>query len=743
MQELTSSPGVYSQEVDKSFVAPAPSVAGLCVAGPTEKGKAYVPTDVASFGQYSAVYGLGSATSYVPQTVYNYLQAGDSAKVIRVLGNGGWSFNSSKPIAAIVTGSTILAVFHPSLNNYPALASLSGSIATGSYSNFSLTLSGNQVYKQTSASLDPSNANYIVKVLGTDQNFQTGSAFPYLNFNNYYTASVTGSSAVSLVLNTGSITFTSSYSEGYAPAATPWVLSSGGVRLFRFVHNSDGFKTNRDIKIGINNISVNSDPTVFASFNVVARAWNDTDRTPTILEQYLNVSLDPNANNYIGKVIGDKYEDFDSNLQKVVEHGDFPNLSNYFRIELSDAVTNGSIQPNVAPNGYEALYETVAGFTGYSLPTASLVYSNTGSSTYSGFDYYNADNINYLNPIPLEAGAGANKAFVLPANDNKFMLPFQGGTDGMSYATIKKIGSAIDPTGVNVFGYDLSSANASGYAAYKKALDILSNKDAYRFNVIVLPGVIEQYHSTVTAYAQSLADSRKDCVYLRDLTGVNETVSTAVSTVAGLDSSYGATYYPWVKVKDIQSGKDSFMPPTVIVPQAVAYTDKVAASWFPVAGTGRGNLGGASDTRNKLSNAEIGTLYAARINPIIKKPNTGVIIWGNKTLQVATTALSSFNVRRALIEIEGYIEQVATDLVWDLNTTATRNSFVSQVNPYLENVQAKQGLYAYQVVMDDTNNSNADIDRLVLNGLIRLQPTKAIEYVYLTFEITPTGTTFS
>ena len=200
--------------------------------------------------------------------------------------------------------------------------------------------------------------------------------------------------------NTSTITFTSSYAEGYDAASTPWILADSGVRLFHFVHKGHGFKTNKDVKISIANISKNSDSTVYSTFDVLVRKWNDTDRCPSIVEQFTGVTLNPDAPNYIGKAIGDKYTEYDETLLRLLEHGDFVNKSNYVRVELDGGVSAGSITANLIPAGFEAVYEPIAGFSGYTLPSASLIYSNTGSTTFSGFSYANADNTNYLNPIP-------------------------------------------------------------------------------------------------------------------------------------------------------------------------------------------------------------------------------------------------------------------------------------------------------------------------------------------------------
>ena len=121
--------------------------------------------------------------------------------------------------------------------------------------------------------------------------------------------------------------------------------------------------------------------------------------------------------------------------------------------------------------------------------------------------------------------------------------------------------------------------------------------------------ILEQYHSPVTALAESMAEERTDCVYIRDLTGVNESVTTAVDEASGIDSSYSATYFPWVKVRDIGSNKDIYVPPSVIVPQAYVYNDNVAAEWFAPAGINRGSLGGAIDTRYRLYKADRDNLH--------------------------------------------------------------------------------------------------------------------------------------
>ena len=144
----------------------------------------------------------------------------------------------------------------------------------------------------------------------------------------------------------------------------------------------------------------------------------------------------------------------------------------------------------------------------------------------------------------------------------------------------------------------------------------------------------------------------------------------------------------------------------------------------------------------KLPQATRDTLYEGKVNPIATFPNQGVVVYGQKTLQTRPSALDRVNVRRLLIALKSYISQVANTLVFEQNSISTRNNFLAQVNPYLENVQQRQGLYAFKVIMDDSNNTADVIDRNQLIGQIYVQPTKTAEFIYLDFIVTPTGATF-
>ena len=237
-------------------------------------------------------------------------------------------------------------------------------------------------------------------------------------------------------------------------------------------------------------------------------------------------------------------------------------------------------------------------------------------------------------------------------------------------------------------------------------------------------------------------ENRGDNIIVMDLVGYNSTLINVTQQAASLDTSYVASYWPWLQILDPDSRQLVWVPASAMIPGVYAYNDKAGEAWFAPAGINRGGLGTVRQAERKLTQANRDTLYTEKVNPIATFPGTGVVVFGQKTLQTKASALDRVNVRRLLITLKNFISQIADTLVFEQNTAATRNQFLSQVNPYLESVQQRQGLYAFKVVMDDSNNTPDVIDRNQLIGAIYLQPTKTAEFIYLDFNILPTGATF-
>lgn len=313
---------------------------------------------------------------------------------------------------------------------------------------------------------------------------------------------------------------------------------------------------------------------------------------------------------------------------------------------------------------------------------------------------------------------------------------------------VAQSGSFEDATGGIAAGAGFFSA-ASGStpqgipaSAYDKAIDILSNKDEYQFNIVAAPGV---YASGPTAAVVQkvvgLAESRQDCVAVIDSMPYGAGISQVKDSADGVDSSYAATYWPWLQVRSA-TGKNVWVPASVVIPSIFALTDRIAAPWFAPAGLIRGGLPGVIQTERKLTVANRDALYSSNVNPIATLPGQGINVLGQKTLQSRASALDRVNVRRLMIEIKKFVSDIANGLLFEQNTIATRNRFLAAVNPYLESVTQRQGLFAYRVVMDDTNNTADVIDRNQLIGQIFIQPTRTAEFIILDFTIEPTGATF-
>ena len=297
-------------------------------------------------------------------------------------------------------------------------------------------------------------------------------------------------------------------------------------------------------------------------------------------------------------------------------------------------------------------------------------------------------------------------------------------------------------TAVNFF--DNISTTTQGLTAgnYGTASGLLNNKDEFDFSLLSTPGLLNDVHSSTVGNFIALAENRGDCFYIMDLKAYNATLTSVTNQAAGLDTNYAGAYWPWVQVISQETGKLVWVPASTIMPGVYAYNDKVSAEWFTPAGLNRGGLGNVLQAERKLSPTDRDNLYAGKVNPIATFPNVGVAAFGQKTLQKKASALDRINVRRLLINLKRYVGRVSKNLVFEQNTSTTRNAFLSAVTPYLESVQQRQGLYAFKVIMDETNNTPDVIDRNQLVGKIYLQPTRTAEFILLDFNILPTGATF-
>jgi hypothetical protein len=824
MAERIVSPGVFTNEVDQSFLAGGVAQIGAAIVGSTVKGPALVPTQITSYGEFEQIFGSYTDDSYVPFVVNDYLRNGNVITVTRLLYEDGYSIENGAIGVIAKSGSgagaveTVTHILHPTqavlglgsvvnaayfedsvINNNSSGSfeiKVSGSFATDTtIPGFSAFLAGNGA--SVSASIVSTDNSYITKTYGKSPK---SIDYPvYVQYENKAASSLFNNMAdvtISLAQVTGSAY---SFLEDYKTAATPFITSqkigTTAKNLFKFHTLSHGTSVSTEVKIGIRDVrlaSEVSDPNGYGTFTVEVRRVNttnivntpyssqDTDRTPDIVESFTNLNLDPDSPRYISRVIGDRYSTI-TDAGDIVVNGDYPNLSKFIRVEVDPGVSEKTNNEILIPFGYVALTSPIPMYSSSLNLTAtatltSQVQTTFSSRNYFGFDFDNLNNLNYLSPIPTTfSTTGSNVDFYLgdvsqdaganfptsataysgslttalnantftdnvSVNTRKFMVPMQGGFDGARPNLPKLSGTNIKDR--NTFGFDCSGTATTGTKAYNKAFALLSNADYYDMNMLITPGVIDSIHPLVTSAARNLVEQRQDTFYIMDSNALTDNIATVVQQVTNIDSNYAATYFPWVRVVDPGKNKPIFVPPSVVMPGVLAFNDAVTAPWYAPAGLTRGGLTTAIGTYKNLSQSNRDTLYENRVNPIANFPNEGICVWGQKTLQARPSALDRVNVRRLLIAVKKFIASSTRYLVFEQNTSATRNRFLTIVNPYLEQVRAQQGLSAFRVVMDETNNTPDVIDRNIMYGQIFLQPTRTAEFIVLDFNIQPTGASF-
>jgi phage tail sheath protein FI len=414
------------------------------------------------------------------------------------------------------------------------------------------------------------------------------------------------------------------------------------------------------------------------TFSLLIRKGDDTANSKVVLETWTNLSLDPKASNYISRVIGDQTE-------TIATDG-----STYY-IQTSGSYNNASAYVRVKAVNYQT----------------PNYFDNTGTAK-----------AQFTGSIPTACSGTFNGAVGTPFTQR----------DGKFY---ELAGLTANADSQGVTGSD-----------YTVMLNLLANADEYQYNVISMPGLNRVSAASQISTVVTNAQDRGDNIAVVDMVPYGTALNTVTSQALAMDTSYGATYWPWVQTADPDSGNTVWAPASTLIPAVYAFNDNSTEAWFAPAGFNRGGLSTVVRAERKLTQGDRDTLYQGNVNPIATFPNQGVVVFGQKTLQKKASALDRVNVRRLLITVKDYISQIADNLVFEQNTIATRNSFLSQVNPYLTSVQQRQGLFAFKVVMDDSNNTADVIDRNQLVGQIYLQPTKTAEFIYLDFNLTPTGATF-
>ena len=730
MAEALISPGVFLRENDLSQIVAGPITVGSSLLGPTVVGRPNIPTLVTSYSQYKAKFGTtfvsgGTTHEYLTsQAAYNYFQQGGTSLLVTRVASGSYN-----PATASVSNGLISVA-----GNVASASFVAAARDTGSWNVMNVTypsVAGNityVIYNYPYANTGSyfQNSNYLYVGVGS-------SAVPYpnnaissvSNWISLVTTAINNTTAPINNINASSSTTTLTINAASAGAygnSYQLTRSLGDTPVaYNFANGTDGQSSAafelETISVGTvmnntfsasaatcvngllpsgsaNNIrwQITQADTASGYFTLLIRRGDDYTTGQTVLETWSNISLDPNQNNFISYVIGNQSQTvlYDESGQAYLQiTGSYPNASNYVRVKNVFTQTPNYLNPEGRP---QAQY------------TAS---------------------------IPLNGSGSLNGAF--------------GGAIGPLYGSfgIASLNLFEQIPTTNSVGTSPTTNIQGVYASdYDTAINLMANTDAYAYNAIYMPGLSTQNAPSQISALLGTVQNRGDAVAVVDVVGYNQTITAATTAAQSYDNSYGATYWPWVQVRSVETGRLNFVPASTIIPGVYEYNDKVSAEWFAPAGLNRGGLPTVIQPERRLTVAQRNTLYTAKVNPIAVFPGQGTVIYGQKTLQARASALDRVNVRRLLIALKGYIGQIAQTLVFEQNTAVTRNRFLSQVNPYLEYVQQKQGLFAFRVVMDETNNTPDVVDRNLLVGAIYLQPTRTAEFIQLDFNILPTGVTF-
>jgi len=632
MAEKIVSPGVFTDEIDQSFLPAAIADIGAAVIGPTVKGPALVPTLVNSYTEFQSIFGdsfkSGSSqyTYLTSITAKEYFRNSNTLTVVRILDG-----TFTKAYSYVPTGSG-------TINSATGSAESSASYTEGS-SALKLTVVGD----------------------GATLNNGFSGSFGYDggDFNDI-----------------GAGALKSFKTKDVALSGVDGILLSGSAHNIRW-----------------ETTAIN--PTK-GTFTLLIRRGDDTSGKKRILESFNNLSLDPNANNFVEKVIGNQsYNVKGSGTTDVYleASGSYPNSSKYvtvkaLRTTMNYLDENGNVRDNQLTS---------------SLPGINSGSFVGGTNGKAGFD--------------AGGGVSATSGITTP-------YAFYG-----------------DIVAGNSQGFPVSSG-ADGTYAYEDAINLLANQDQYDFNLLLMPGIIGNIHGSITSKAIGMCETRGDCFVISDPGAYDDSISTVKTEAEGRDSNYAAQYYPWIQVPDNSIGRNVWVPPSTVLGGIYAFNDKVAHPWFAPAGLNRGGIDSAVQAQRKLTQSNRDDLYDSNVNPISSFPGQGVTVFGQKTLQKRASALDRINVRRLLIRVKKFIASSSRYLVFEQNTAATRRKFLNIANPFLEEVQANSGLNAFRVVMDETNNTPDVVDRNILYGQLFLQPTRTAEFIVLDFTVQSSGATF-
>jgi len=837
--------------------------------------------------------GNQGAPTYASYAAQAYLRNSNALTVVRLLGaehadatdagKAGWKTeDENDPSAASNGGAYGLFVFDAGTDVNGALAAtwyltegsielsgtLRGDSATtgsagliddndGEYKAIIKNSSGVKV-REASFNFTPSSAKYIRKVFNVDPTLTDGTTTPTANQEIYWlgatyerhladtVSDMSTSVATIMGLDKGAAS-AADFEQGFQAAQTPWFIgqNKGATslynaenmkKLFKFHTLDAGEQEMKSLKISITDIKSPRSDGEWATFSVQIRSANDSDSSPSVIEQYSAVNLNENSSKYIGRVIGDQYLEWSDVTNSHTVKGDYLNASKFVRIEMGSQLvsddmpfgsygpvrmsgwtSSGSAPSNVATRwvrGSGSIPHPIAGggdatdwlatgstdFTGsVSYPSIPLRLSASDGgipdqkNAYFGIDTSQAGSNNYnegygdlLKILPdhsFVAGTGTEYSYmfslddvrsgsmngsaywesgscaagdsltsgssagILDAGYNRFTVPLYGGYDGINVTVRSPFATP-----------SLEETDEYGYYSVQRAINTVSDPEVVEYNLMAAPGVMNE---ALTSHMVNTCEARGDALAIIDLssgyqtaqevtTPSNGSVSLALSNMKAraMNSSYGCAYYPWVQIRDTVNDAILWAPPSIVALGTFSSSQRKSELWFAPAGFTRGGLTEGSagvpviQTRERLTSKNRDDLYEANINPIASFPSEGIVIFGQKTLQVTPSALDRINVRRLMIYVKKEISRMAATVLFDQNVSATWARFLGEAEPFLRSVQSRLGLSDFKIILDETTTTADLVDRNVMYAKIFLKPARSIEFIALDFVISSTGAGF-
>jgi hypothetical protein len=768
MAETLISPGVLARENDQSFVTSQPVERGAAIVGPTVLGPVERPTLISSFSSYQAIFGgaLKSGSNeytYLTSIAANqYFQNGGNSLLVTRVASGSFEPASSIDIRNNIISTTsglqgsIFAQLQPNQG--------SGSAAPATYTSVSLSGGGSGA----EATVTTSNSNGIL--IKTTALAIVGSAPTTTADATTAAQAITtsaGSGATVTITSAGNvITTITVVAEGtlYVPGETVTITAATLTALTTLgtVTGDLTFTIGQaNVLTEISAVQITTDGTGYTAGDTVTIAASDIG-TPAIAPTFILIQANlETAKAFVLETIS----------EGIVMNNTFPAGSD----NSSTESPGGTLASGSADN---IRWQITSVNTSSGVFSIAIRRGNDTANRPVVLEQYNNINLDPFSPNYISRAIGDLTSNVVTEGADTFLQESGSFRNISSYVRVKSVnaptpnyfnndgsakneftsslpqlgsGSFDGAVGSNIpvgraanFYQYISNLDSQGLVGddYNTGIALLANQDDYQYNVISVPGLYQRGHATQITSVMNNSIQRGDNIAVIDLVEYNQNLSEVVNQAAGIDNSYTATYWPWLQTVDPNSGQLVFIPPSTFIPGVYAFTDASSDPWFAPAGITRGGMGQVVRAERKLTSTNRDTLYEANVNPIATFPQQGVVVFGQKTLQKAASALDRVNVRRLLITLKGFISQIADNLVFEQNTIATRQNFLTQVNPYLESVQQRQGLYAFKVVMDEQNNTPDVIDRNELVGQIFLQPTRTAEFILLDFNVLPTGATF-